>query len=613
MGKSYNAADITVLDGMSAVRKRPAMYIGGTDVHGLHHLLWEIVDNSTDEAINGHADTIEVILDDNLKTITVSDNGRGIPVDKYPKTNKSTLEVILTTLHAGGKFENSGYKVAGGLHGVGSSVVNALSIEFLATISKDGHTWEQSYSKGTPTSKIKKTGDTKKTGTTITFTPDPSIFDVVEFDPETIRKRLKEKAILIKGLKIKFKHLKQTDVFESEEGISDFLKDKKLITQAIMIEDENLSVSFSWTEETNEEIISFANTIKTKDGGTHEQGLRDGVIKAIKNVIKLPKMTNDDIKEGFCGAVSVFVTDPQFQGQTKDRIQNQYIKSMVSTPVFNLFQQYLLQNPSTTQLISNRIERAIKARVASRSAKETVRKSYTGPKIRLPGKLADCSSTLAESCELFIVEGDSAGGNAKQGRDRRTQAILPLRGKVLNAEQSTLSKITSNKELSDIIDALGCGIANKYNSDNLRYHKVILLMDADSDGHHITTLLLSFFWNVIPQLIQGGHLYIAQPPLFRVNHSKGYEWVHSDKQVEKLVKKLKNVSIQRFKGLGEMMADDLKMTTLDPDKRQLLKVVVKPDEYVYTDDVIGGLMGKDASVRFEFISDNATSLKEIDL
>ncbi|MFM2417517.1 MAG: hypothetical protein RL385_2240 [Pseudomonadota bacterium] len=624
---TYTAKDIEVLEGLEPVRKRPAMYIGGTDKSGYHHLLWEIVDNSVDEAINGHASQIEVILDKDHRGARIIDNGRGIPVDIHPKFKRSALELILCTLHAGGKFEGKNYSVSGGLHGVGSSVVNALSEEMVVTVRREGKEYQQGYSRGVPQSKLKELGTTRRRGTETHFRPDLQIFGkALKFDTEVVRERLESKSYLHRGLKVIFRDL-ATDAahtFEHPGGISDYLQKvvaeknmRPVHTQLFTLDRDSeprMELALMWTEATDEWLRSYANGIPTGQGGTHENGLKAGIGKAIRSYMQTKKidpkgvtLAAEDIREGVAAMVSVYVAEPQFQGQTKDRLNNTEIAGQVESAVKNALEQWLLQNPSTADSILARIILAARARAASRAAsQQVVRKTAVSHRLNLPGKLSDCASTDPADSELFLVEGDSAGGNAKQGRDRRTQAILPLRGKVLNAERAGSSAITGNKELQDIVSALGCGLGKEFDVTKLRYGKVVLLMDADSDGHHISTLLLTFFYRMLPGLIRNGHVYLALPPLYRIDAGKQTYWALDDAERDKVVRELpKNVKpdISRFKGLGEMSAEELKMTTLDTAKRRLMRVTI--DEEVGTDQIINDLMGKDPSARFRFIMERA--------
>ncbi|WP_342380889.1 type IIA DNA topoisomerase subunit B [Myxococcus stipitatus] len=638
--ESYTGADIQVLEGLEPVRKRPAMYIGGTDSTGYHHLLWEILDNSVDEVINGHATTVEVTLHKDGRTITVVDNGRGIPIDIMPKLKKPALEVILTTLHSGGKFEQGNYTHSGGLHGVGSSVVNALSRKLTVEIKRDGKRHVQTYARGKATSPLKVEGPGRGTGTSITFEPDTEIFgDKLKFDAELVRERLEAKSYLHKGMIVIWKDETTSPAaaitYKHDGGIAEYLtkviaeRQKPLVpagSATFYHSRDNgvrLEAALGWTEATDEQIRSYVNGVPTPMGGTHEAGLRGAIVKAVRNYIEThdltPKgvsLTAEDIREGITAILSVYVVEPQFQGQTKSRLNNPEVTAQVDGVLRPALEKWLNDNKSIAEAVVARIILAARAREASRAASQAVsRKTAVSHRLNLPGKLADCSSTDPSVSELFLVEGDSAGGSAKQGRDRRTQAILPLRGKVLNAEQASTDKVATNKELQDIVSALGCGIGADFDITKLRYGRVFLLMDADSDGHHIATLLLTFFYRHLRPLIDSGAIHIAQPPLFRVDIGKETYWAldeaDRDRIIREKVKGNAKPNIMRFKGLGEMTADELKQTTLDQKNRMSLRVTI--DNPIETDRVINDLMGRDVSARFKFIMERAGEVEALDV
>jgi len=632
---NYTAKDITVLEGLDPVRKRPGMYIGGVGSAGLHHLIWEILDNAIDEAMNGHASRIAVTLHADGSSVTVEDDGRGIPVDRHPTTRKSALEVIFTVLHAGGKFERGTYKTAGGLHGVGASVVNALSKELVARVKRDGALWEMRFRQGKAVSPLRKLGPARGTGTTVFFRPDAAIFPKIEFDADLIKARLEIASYLHKGLEVAFVNegSGERHVFEHRDGIVEYLaaitreREARPVHEAPFLlardEDFRLELALQWTEATDEHVRSYVNGIPTTSGGTHEAGLRAGLAKAVRNFIEThslsPKgvaIAAEDIREGLTGVLSVFLAEPQFQGQTKDRLNNPEMVSAIDGLVRPALEHWLNHNISVAEAIVARIVLAARAREASRAAQaEVTRKSATAGRLNLPGKLSDCTNPSSEASELFIVEGDSAGGSAKQGRDRTRQAILPLRGKVLNTESASLAKVLENKELSDLVTALGCGLGKNFELAKLRYGKIIILADADSDGNHIATLLLTFIYRHLPQLLLHGKVFLAQPPLYRIDIGKETFWALDEAQRDAILKQHANgrgtPEITRFKGLGEMMPKVLWETTLNPRTRRLLRVEVA--DQLETDRVINELMGKDPSARFRFIMERAEEAEELDV
>jgi DNA gyrase subunit B/topoisomerase-4 subunit B len=636
MAATYTAKDILVLEGLEPVRRRPGMYIGGVDAAGLHHLLWELVDNSVDEAMNGHCSRITVTLHPDGASATVADNGRGIPVDRHAQYKKPALELILTTLHAGGKFEAKNYYHSGGLHGVGASVVTALSDSLVARVRRDGAEWEQRFARGKAVGPLKRLGPARGSGTTIFFRPDPKIFPDVRFDAKRIADLLEAKAYLHGGLAVEFvdERAGTRATYRYDDGLRAYLQ--KIVAESgkaaiagevFTIQKQqnglHLDCALAWTEATEERIFSYVNSIPTTSGGAHENGLRGGLTKALRNYLTVHNLVPrglsivaEDVREGLVAVLAVKLPNPQFQGQTKERLNNAEVTPVVDGIVRTTLENALNANRSVGDAIGNRVILAARARSASRAAAEQVqRKGGVSHRLNLPGKLADCSSTDPTECELFIVEGDSAGGSAKQGRNRAFQAILPLRGKVLNTEQASTAKVLTNKELSDLVSALGCGTGKTFDPAKLRYHKICLLMDADSDGNHICTLLLTFFYRHLPDLIRQGYVYIAQPPLYRIDAGKDVWWARDDAEKDRLLAgrngSRDKLQVTRFKGLGEMNPGTLKETTLDPARRTLYRVAVRDEKA--TDRTIQTLMGRDVAPRFEFITERAPKVEEVDV
>ncbi len=629
---SYGAQNITVLEGLQAVRKRPGMYIGTTDVAGLHHLIKEIVDNSIDEAMAGHCTDIDVVLNED-GSVSVEDNGRGIPVDIVEKTGKSGLETVLTILHAGGKFgDGGGYKVSGGLHGVGASVVNALSKWMKAEVFKDGKVYEMNFKIGETQGELKVTGKTDKRGTRITFLPDDDIFEHTDFDFETIIARLRQQAYLTKGVSIKLldKKTGRGNQFYFEGGIKSYVMHLNMNKELIggifyldkTVEEGTIEIAMQYTNSFNDQVITFANTINTPEGGMHLTGFRSALTRTINNYAraqsllkeKEDNLTADDVREGLTAIISVKIADPQFEGQTKAKLGNSEIRTAVENVFGQAFTQYLEEHPADAKLMFGKCALAARARLAARAARDAIVRKGALEGMTLPGKLADCSSRDAENSELYLVEGDSAGGTAKQGRNRETQAILPLKGKILNVEQARMDKILGFEEIKNLIVALGMGIGETLDPAKLRYHKVIIMTDADVDGAHIRTLLLTLFYRYLRPVIDGGYLYIAQPPLYKMEQGKKVLYAYTQQQMEELKLTFPNpekVHPQRYKGLGEMNPEQLWETTMDPEKRAMYKVAIEDAEIA--DRVFETLMGSDVAPRKKFIQAHAKAVKNLDI
>lgn len=627
--EKYDASKIQVLKGLEAVRRRPAMYIGDISLRGLHHLIFEVVDNSIDEALAGNCDQITITLDNDI--VSVEDNGSGIPVDIHPTQKKSGLEVIMTMLHAGAKFDDKIYSISGGLHGVGVSVVNALSEFLKAEVYRDGKIWFQSYKRGKPDADIKAIGKTKKTGTKITFKPDTKVFKKIEFNKEIISHRLKELAFLNKGLKLDFEDTitKTKERYLSHEGIVDLVKYldsgrtglHKPIYFSQMQNGIDIEVALEYNDSYTVNIFTFANTINTHEGGTHLIGFKSALTRTLNDYARRHNQLKDnlslsgeDTREGLTAVVSIKIKNPQFEGQTKTRLGNLEAKGAVESLVNEKLSAFLEENPRYTNIIINKVLVAAKSRLAAKKARELTRRKSLLDSETLPGKLADCSSTNPDESEVFIVEGDSAGGSAKQGRDRRFQAILPLRGKILNVEKSGLNKILSNTEIRALISAIGCGIGeDDFNASKVRYKKIVIMTDADVDGAHIRTLILTFFFRFMKDLIDAGNIYIAQPPLYRVRYDKKETYFYLDEKLQQFLKSKagKKYDIQRYKGLGEMNPQQLWQTTMDPEKRMLKKVTM--EDAVEADRLFSILMGGEVGPRRKFIEENAKYVVNLDV
>ncbi|HBT48165.1 MAG TPA: DNA topoisomerase (ATP-hydrolyzing) subunit B [Peptococcaceae bacterium] len=627
----YDASQIQVLEGMEAVRRRPGMYIGNTGSRGLHQLVFELVDNSVDEALAGFCTRVEVVLHRDGR-VTVADNGRGIPVDIHEQTGLPGVEVALTILHAGGKFGGNGYKVAGGLHGVGLSVVNALSSELVVKVKRDGKVYEQLYRRGSKATELEVTGRAKGTGTSITFRPDPEIFETVEFDPEVIAKRLQELAFLNRGLKILFRDegRNREEVYQQNGGLIDFVrhlnKNKNVLFARPFYFDATrdeiqVEVALQYNDGYNELILSYANNIHTAEGGTHEAGFKAALTRVINdygrrfNLLKENEanLSGEDVREGLVAVISVKVKEPQFEGQTKTKLGNSEVRGIVEGLVAEYLSSFLEENPGVARRILDKALTAARAREAARKARELTRRKSALEVTALPGKLADCTHRDPAQTELFLVEGDSAGGSAKQGRDRRFQAILPLRGKILNVEKARMDKILNNEEIRAIITALGTGIGEDFNLDKLRYHRTILMADADVDGSHIRTLLLTFFYRYMRPLIEKGYVYIAQPPLYKVSRGKEVHYLYSDQALESFLNSRNGErwEIQRYKGLGEMNPEQLWETTMNPATRTLLRVTL--EDAVAADQIFSILMGDRVEPRRDFIQRHAHEVRNLDI
>jgi len=657
----YGAKQIQVLEGLAPVRKRPGMYIGGTGIEGLHHLIWEVVDNAIDEAMAGYCNNIEIELLPENK-VKISDNGRGIPVEKHPQTKKSTLETVLTVLHAGGKFGGEGYKVSGGLHGVGISVVNALSSCLTAEVKRDGKIWRQEFKTGKAKANVKSVGKSKETGTTIIFEPDNTIFDEIKFDWEKIVSRMRQQAYLTKGVRIKIadtrnEEKKKSYSFYFDGGVISYVghlnqgKEIKNKTPFYVEKEKDevlTEIAVQYNDGYKDHIFAFVNNIHTIDGGTHVTGFKSALTRSFnsfsrkKGYIKEKdeNLTSDDVLEGLTAVINIKIKDPQFEGQTKGKLGNANVKSIVAGVMSSALEEFFDENPNDAKAILNKCILTAKARVAARAARDTIIRKGALEGMTLPGKLADCSERKAENCEIYIVEGDSAGGSAKQGRDRSFQAILPLRGKILNVEKARLDRMLSSNEIKNLIIALGVGVGEQFDISKLRYNRVIIMTDADVDGAHIRTLLLTLFYRYFEELITDGHIYIAQPPLFKIQSGKEFRYVFTEEEKEEAIKffqlkvqekkikagakkqkedeeageenkELKGINIQRYKGLGEMNPEQLWETTMNPESRIMKKVLIKDAEAA--DLVFETLMGNEVEPRRKFIQTHAKKVKNLDI
>ena len=632
----YGAEQIQILEGLEAVRKRPGMYIGSTSSRGLHHLVYEIVDNSVDEALAGFCSEINVFINKD-NSITVEDNGRGIPVGIQKKKGRPAVEVVFTILHAGGKFGGGGYKVSGGLHGVGSSVVNALSDWLEVQVSREGKIYQQRYERGKVCYDLKVVGETDKTGTRVTFKPDGTIFDDVIYDYDTLKVRLRETAFLTKNLKITLTDFRpeevKTNTFHYEGGIKQFVeylnKGKTALYDKVIYcegnkKNINVEVALQHNDGYNESVYSFVNNIITPEGGMHLTGFRAALTKVFNDYARTnnylkekdDNLSGDDLREGLTAIISVKIEEPQFEGQTKQKLGNAEARTAVESVMSEQMVYFLEQNPAVARIIIEKAILAQRARVAARKARDVARKTNLSESMALPGKLADCSSRNAEECEIYIVEGDSAGGSAKTARNRATQAILPLRGKILNVEKARIDHILENAEIKAMITAFGTGIHDNFDIEKLRYNKIIIMTDADVDGAHIATLLLTFFYRFMPELIRQGHVYLAQPPLYRLEKNKKFWYAYSDDELAKILDEVgrdQNNKVQRYKGLGEMDAEQLWDTTMDPEKRILLRVSIDDDDETEVDLTFNTLMGDKVEPRKKFIEENARFVKNLDI